>query len=355
MTGRPARGTAPECAKLELRAIGEWVLALWWVRGLPEGQGRAHGISARSHCMAGRGSQGVGTDEGVPGRGSGDFTGAIRSSSPDVPPNSDRSSDLRWGSDHACGGNQPMRLRVTLRQLIAYVAVIALLLALRSWMSTRHLPYGWWDLKPYFNVLYLPLVCWVLLFPQFSRSLARTVVVLSMVLVLLWLELERPYPTLLIGFFSTYPEEVIANWFQTDHLDNTRYAVHWFATCGALLDLPCLLVPLAIVPFLETGSTSRFVGALAVVLLCIFRIVDWATSGRVNGGGVSSWLWMDRAPIHVVRDWLAGQRTFHDIAEGITPLGVANVVIPLSVLVCLPLLLRRSPRKGENVTNKTQE
>src|SRR5262245_18669768 len=112
-----------------------------------------------------------------------------------------------------------MRLQLRFQPFVVIVAISALALMLHTWLCSHYRAVTWWDCKPFLNLMYFPLVTFVLLQSKPSRWLVASVISVDLLLLFLWLELGRPSPPLVVGPWDSHPIDVIINCYYSSYVN----------------------------------------------------------------------------------------------------------------------------------------
>ncbi len=195
--------------------------------------------------------------------------------------------------------------------LMVFVMMTGLLTALLplSWKHT------WWEIKPFINLILLPIMIALLTIPQQRLSLRGPAIIANAFLLLLWFFSRRPYPgSVLLG---SWPEEPIAV-FRDNFLDNVygrslglsiSHTVYYYYRSGGMVDLAFLTLTLGLSVLISIRPMLRLPSFVLSVILAVYRLIDWMIMPRVRP--YDQWAWLDPAltPFRLLRSLLAGNRT----------------------------------------------
>jgi hypothetical protein len=239
------------------------------------------------------------------------------------------------------------RLQIRIGSIIVTLCVCACLLTLYLRTNATGLPFGWWDVRPYLSILYVPIVVWIVVCLNRPRRALLTLAVSGSLLLLLWVDLARPMPNkiLLGGEWPRHPMSVLKMWFR-GHC-GTWFVVTWFARYGTSCDALSLVYAIIMLCTVSQRRTQSHVPFVLAAVLCVLRIGDWLTSGRVIGNWTTiASLSLDYAPVFLFRNWLDDNRGASEILRLLKPLGVAEFVVPASMLVYVLVLWFRSAKSS---------
>ena len=147
-------------------------------------------------------------------------------------------------------------------------------------------------------------------------------------MLLLWLELKRPYPsTVLTGYWCTLPLSVFYEWLNTDR-PGASLDVNWFFHYGTILDLISLIyAPLALTLLYVRIARPRVLACLALAL-CLLRIGDWTISGRVAFAWTRMEVFVDDlAPTRLFEKWIQGEKSVRQVFASLRWVGVIELLV----------------------------
>jgi hypothetical protein len=232
------------------------------------------------------------------------------------------------------------RVRFRLWRLMIAVGVVAV--ALACWDSTC----SWWTVKPFFNIVFIPVVSVVLALQEPKRRMILAAITLNAFFLLLWFELKRPLEGVVIG--GEFPEhvEVIVSFVIhgdfPNFLDRIQYLVDWVTYYGTLLDLVSVVVPLLLLTILLFRPIPFHARMAAASSLSLLRIYGWATSNRSGGTAVFPWSTYDDIPVRLAQAWVRGEGTLSSHWARIGAVKTMELLVLLLVLASLMAVFVRA-------------
>jgi hypothetical protein len=235
-----------------------------------------------------------------------------------------------------------MRLQFQVRTLLIIVGFAAFLFAFHRWCFGGGLRMGWWNLRPYLNLAYTPLIAWIVVHPTRLRRLTPVAVVACFALLVLWADLRRPDPNqVILGELENRPLERVRSWLHQENR-SSRLLFRWLVDYGTILDLISLIGPPVALPLLASLKTPRRPSVGVAVTLCLVRILDWLTAGCLKGAwSIAEQLNVYDSPIRAATRLLHGQTGAVGALASLTWVKGSELLVLSVTLGCLVAVLVR--------------
>jgi hypothetical protein len=228
--------------------------------------------------------------------------------------------------------------RLRLRTAAAALGAIVLGLASHKWLKGNVVPFGWWDFRPFLTLLYLPLIIWAHGDQARLRRLVSPICFGCTLLFLMWMELKRPTPPILMGEWCPNPIGLVQLWLMARDFPK-GFDGSWLIDYGTAFDALSLFYPLLVFPILGRCRTPHQLIAAWAVPVWIMRATDWITSGRMRlGWSIMEFLVVDETPIHLAGDWIAGRKSLPVVLESLGAVRLAELLVLCLTLAYLVVL-----------------
>jgi hypothetical protein len=247
-------------------------------------------------------------------------------------------------------------VQFTVRQMMVAVAIVALGCGSPAIVHDVAARFNWWQIKPYLNLVLVPLTAIVLVRPSPRRPLIWLVGLTDLFFLTLWLKARRPYQgEILLGTWFDDPTVVVLSdlsgwWYYGEPFSFVANGIR-FAYCdsngGLLVDLTCLILLGTLLALLLIRPTTRPFRAFAAAALVWARLYDWLAYPRMRlreGWPVDpqiSFGTLDprEAPCFILDAWFQGGKDIGQVAALIGLWRFLELVVLLLLLVHLARLV----------------
>jgi hypothetical protein len=240
--------------------------------------------------------------------------------------------------------------RITIGQLMLGVAIAALGFAVLP-ISARH---SWWEIKPFLNLVLLPMLALVFSLRSPRTSAIWAVMATDLFFLALWFLAQRPYAgPVLMGYSIEDPIHSFEHsYFTLEH--SLARSLYWMAyfyyDSGGVTDLAVLVLVLSLLAIVLRRPIPQSLRVVTVGLIGLVKLYDCLALPRVRPYDPTAWLNPAETPLRLIRLLLAGEQTsleFWSNLGRVRPLEFVALVVVFVYLLTVAILLRdRHAKKG---------
>ncbi len=240
--------------------------------------------------------------------------------------------------------------RITTGQMMLGVAIAALGFAALP-VSARH---TWWEIKPFLNLVLLPILALVFSLRSPRTSAIWAVMATDLFFLALWFLARRPYAgPILMGSWEENPIQSFEDTYSHSQHSLAR-SLNWMAyfyyASGGVTDLAVLVLVLSILAIVLRRPIPRYFRLVSVGLIGLIKLYDCLALPRVRPYDFTAWLNPAETPLRLIRSLLAGEQTRQEFWSNlgrVRPLEFVALVVVFVYLLTVAILLRaRHAKKG---------